>query len=215
MEKITILITDDHTMVRETLSVLLNSDPRFNVIALAKTGEEAIELTKQFKPDIVLMDINLPGINGIVATQAIRKITSTTKIIGLSMQTLPSFVYQMIQHGAGGYVTKNSSFPEMCKAIIEVHNGRRYICDEIKDIIANNTLSGNDNETQFASVSEREIEIIEFVRKGFSSREIADCLKLSIKTIDAHRYNVMKRLKLKNVAALVNYFNNSHSVIHA
>lgn len=207
MEKITILITDDHTMVRENLGFLLNSDPRFNVVALVGTGEEAIELVKQIHLDIVLMDINLPGISGIEATREIRKISTVTKVLGLSMQNQPSYVKKMIRLGASGYVTKNSPVEEIRKAIIEVHNNRTYVCDEIKDTIANTSLFSNDQETQVNSISEREAEVISFVKLGYSSREIAECLKITRKTIEAHRYNVMRKLKLKNVAALVNYFN--------
>ena len=215
MEKITILITDDHTMVRETLGFLLNKDPRFNVIALAATGEQAVELVKQINPDIVLMDINLPGIDGIDATQAIRKISSTIKILGVSMQTQLSYVYKMIELGANGYVTKGSSVEEMCKAIIEVYHNRTYICDEVKNIMTNLYIHNNDRQTQFSSVSQREIEVIEYVRKGYSSKEIADFLKVTAKTVEMHRYKILKKLNLKNVAALVNYFNNSQLVIHS
>ena len=214
MEKITILITDDHTMVRETLGFLLNKDPRFNVIALAATGEQAVELVKQINPDIVLMDINLPGIDGIEATQAIRKISSTIKILGVSMQTQLSYVYKMIELGANGYVTKGSSVEEMCKAIIEVYHNRTYICAEVKNIMTNLYIHNNDRQTQFSSVSQREKEVIEYVRKGYSSKEIADFLKVTAKTVEMHRYNILKKLNLKNVAALVNYFNNSQLVIH-
>lgn len=207
MEKITILVTDDHYLVRESLSLLLNEDPRFFVAASTGTGEEAIEIVRQISPDVVLMDINLPGINGIEATKAIRKISSTTKILGLSMQAQPSYAFKMMEQGANGYLTKNSSFQEMCKAIIAVHNNNTYLSDEMKDIITNISFNIDDTEVQFNSVSEREIEVIEFVKKGYSSKEIAKYLKLSSKTIEAHRYNIMRKLKLKNVAALVNYFN--------
>lgn len=215
MEKITILITDDHYLVRESLRLLLNENPRFFVAASTGTGEEAIEIVKQINPDIVLMDIHLPGINGIETTKAIRKISSTTKILGLSMQGQPSYAFKMIEHGANGYLTKNSSFQEMCKAIIEVHdNNNTYLCDEMKDTITNISFNIDDTEVQFSSVSEREVEVIEFVKMGYSSREIAECLKISRKTIETHRYNIMRKLKLKNVAALVNYFNNSALISH-
>jgi CheY-like chemotaxis protein len=102
IEKISIPITDDRTLVRENLVFLLNNDPRFNVMSLTGTGEEAIELAKQIHPDIVLMDISLPGITGIEATKAIREISSATKVIGVSMQIQPSYVYKMIQYGASG-----------------------------------------------------------------------------------------------------------------
>ncbi len=209
MEKITILIADDHTLVRETWSFILNTDERFNVIAESGSGEEAVELAKQLRPNIVIMDINLPGMNGIEATQLIRKYSPASKILGVSLHTQPTYARKMIQKGAMGYVTKNSSREEMFKAIIEVQNGRRYICDEIKNILSEQVINGEDQQTGLNALSQREIEIINFIKKGFSSKEIAESLDISVKTVEVHRYNVLKKLNLKNSAALVNYINNS------
>lgn len=209
MEKITILITDDHTLVREAWSTLLNADHRFKVLGLTGTGEEAIELVNQLHPDIVLMDINLPGINGIAATQLIRRNSPATKVLGVSMHTQPSYARKMFQHGASGYVSKDSSSEELCKAIIEVHNNQKYICDAIKDTITNLSLYSNDQQTAFNSVSKRELEIMDLVSQGYSSREIGDRLAISFKTVEAHRYNAMKKLNLKNAAAMVNYCNSN------
>jgi len=209
MEKITILIADDHTLVRETWSFILNTDERFKVIAESGSGEEAVELAKQLRPNIVIMDINLPGMNGIEATQQIRKFSPASKILGVSLHTQPTYARKMIQKGAMGYVTKNSSREEMFKAIMEVHNGRRYICDEIKNILSEQVINGEDQQTGLNALSQREIEIINFIKKGFSSKEIAESLDISVKTVEVHRYNILKKLNLKNSAALVNYINNS------
>ena len=209
MEKITILIADDHTLVRETWSFILNTDERFKVIAESGSGEEAVELAKQLRPNIVIMDINLPGMNGIEATQLIRKYSPASKILGVSLHTQPTYARKMIQKGAMGYVTKNSSREEMFKAIMEVQNGRRYICDEIKNILSEQVINGEDQNSGLNALSQREIEIINFIKKGFSSKEIAENLDISVKTVEVHRYNVLKKLNLKNSAALVNYINNS------
>jgi len=208
MEKITILIADDHTLVRETWSFILNSDPRFYVVAECGSGEEAVELAKNLRP-IVIMDINLPGINGIEATQLIRKFSPGSKIIGVSLHTQPTYARKMMQKGAMGYVTKNSSREEMFKAIIEVYNGKKYICEEIKNILSEQIISGEDQQTGLNSLSQREIEIISFIKKGHSSKEIAEALTISVKTVEVHRYNILKKLNLKNAAALVNFINNS------
>lgn len=209
MEKITILIADDHTLVRETWSFILNTDERFKVVAECGSGEEAVELAKQLRPSIVIMDINLPGINGIEATQLIRKFSPASKILGVSLHTQPTYARKMIQKGAMGYVTKNSSREEMFRAIIEVQGGKRYICEEIKNILSDQVLSGEDQALGLNSLSQREIEIINFIKKGFSSKEIAETLDISVKTVEVHRYNILKKLNLKNAAALVNYINNS------
>jgi two-component system invasion response regulator UvrY len=209
MEKITILIADDHTLVRETWSFILNTDERFHVIAECGSGEEAVELAKQLRPNIVIMDINLPGMNGIEATQLIRKFSPASRILGVSLHTQPTYARKMIQKGAMGYVTKNSSREEMFRAIVEIQAGRRYICDEIKNILSEQVINGEDQQGGLNALSQREIEIINFIKKGFSSKEIAENLDISVKTVEVHRYNILKKLNLKNSAALVNYINNS------
>jgi len=209
MDKITILIADDHTLVRETWSFILNTDPRFTVVAECGSGEEAVELAKNLRPHIVIMDINLPGMNGIEATQLIRKFSPGSKVLGVSLHTQPTYARKMMQKGAMGYVTKNSSREEMFKAIMEINNGKKYICDEIKNILSEQVISGEDQQTGLNSLSQREIEIISFIKKGHSSKEIADALNISVKTVEVHRYNILKKLNLKNAAALVNYINNS------
>src|SRR5215213_8618023 len=112
MEKITILITDDHTLVRETWSFILNNDPRFSVVAQCGTGEEAVELAQTLQPDVVIMDINLPGMNGIEATRLIHKYVPSTRILAVSIHTQPAYTRRMMQSGAMGYVTKNSKKEE-------------------------------------------------------------------------------------------------------
>ncbi|HZH01182.1 MAG TPA: response regulator transcription factor [Flavisolibacter sp.] len=209
MEKITILIADDHTLVRETWSFILNTDERFTVVAECGSGEDAVEMAKQLRPNIVIMDINLPGINGIEATQQIRKFSPASRILGVSLHTQPTYARKMIQKGAMGYVTKNSSREEMFKAIMEIQGGNRYICDEIKNILSEQVINGDDQQGGLNALSQREIEIIHFIKKGNSSKEIAESLDISVKTVEVHRYNILKKLNLKNSAALVNYINNS------
>lgn len=209
MDKISILIADDHTLVRETWSFILNTDPRFSVVAESGSGEEAVELAKKLRPNIVIMDINLPGMNGIEATQQIRKYSPGSRILGVSLHTQPTYARKMMQKGAMGYVTKNSSREEMFKAILEIQSGKKYICDEIKNILSEQVISGDDPQTGLNSLSQREIEIIAYIKKGFSSKEIADALNISVKTVEVHRYNILKKLNLKNAAALVNFINNS------
>ncbi|MBL7741960.1 MAG: response regulator transcription factor [Chitinophagaceae bacterium] len=209
MEKITILIADDHTLVRQSWSYILNADLRFKVIGECASGEEAVELAKETRPNVVIMDINMPGMNGIEATQQIRKYSPGSRILGVSLHTQPAYVRQMIHNGAMGYVTKNSSCEELLKAIMEIASHRKYICEEIKTILSDNMISNDEQHQGLNSLSRREIEIIGFIRKGYSSKEIAEMLNLSVKTVEVHRYNTLKKLNLKNSAAMVNYINNS------
>lgn len=197
MNKISILLTEDHQLLRETLAEILREDDRFELVALSDTGEEAIELAKQFRPDIVLMDINLRGqMNGIEATRQVRAVSPGSRIIALSMHTQASYVYRMMESGASGYLSKNASLDEVLQAIVEVYNNRPYFSTGIDPANPG---------TNAMAVSKRQVEIIEFIRQGFSSREIADQLKVSVKTVEAHRYKVLRKLNLRNVAALVDY----------
>lgn len=208
MEKITILLVDDHKLIRDSWSFILNSDSRFIVVGETSSGEEAIEMATEKRPKIILMDVNMSPINGFDATKQIHKISPDSRIIAVSMHTMPAYAKRMLQLGAMGYVTKNSSKEEMIKAIVEVSNGKKYICEEVKAILADQELEENsDKGGDMNNLSRRELDIIKLIKEGLSSKEIALQLDISLKTVEVHRYNVLKKLKLKNTAALVNYIN--------
>jgi DNA-binding NarL/FixJ family response regulator len=209
MKQITIMLVDDHKLIRDSWSFILNSDPRFIVIGETNNGEDAVELVKNLRPDIVLMDVNMSPVNGFDATKLITQHTPGSKVIAVSMHTMPAYAKRMMQVGAMGYVTKNSSRDEMIKAIIEVSEGRKYICDEVKNILAQKELEEEPAQADMNVLSKREIEIIQLIKEGLSSKEIAGKLDISLKTVEVHRYNILKKLKLKNTAALVNFINAS------
>lgn len=206
MEKISILLVDDHKLIRDSWSFILNSDPRFTVIAETSSGEEAIEIAQQKKPMIILMDVNMTPVNGFDATRQIQKVSPESRVIAVSMHTMPAYAKRMMQLGAMGYVTKNSSKDEMITAIIEVNDGKKYICEEVKNILAQQELDEN-AEGDMNNLSRREIDIIKLIKEGNSSKEIALKLDISLKTVEVHRYNILKKLRLKNTAALVNFIN--------
>lgn len=208
MDKISVLIADDHKLIRETWSFILNNDPRFVVVADCGDSEQAVELAKNKKPQIVLMDINMAPNSGFEATERIRKLSPASRIIGISMHSQPAYAKKMLQIGARGYVTKNSSKEEMIAAILEVHNGNKYICDEIKNNISELVLEENREMPNVNALTDREIQIINLIKEGESSKEIASLLKISLKTVEVHRHNILKKLKLKNSASLVNFINN-------
>lgn len=211
MEKITILIADDHMLIRDTWSSILNSDPRFEVISRCSNGEEAIREAQKLRPKVVLVDINMTPVSGIEATQQIRKFSPSSKIIGVSMHSQPAYVKKLLKLGAHGYVTKNSPQQEMFEAIEEVMKGNRYICSEVKTILSEQAF--DEENTGANSLSNRELEIIKFIKDGLSSKEISSTLNISLKTVEVHRHNILKKLNLKNSAALVNYINESGLVI--
>ncbi len=214
MKKISILIADDHKLIRETWAYILNSDPRFEVIATCGNAEEAIEIAKTKLPDVILMDINMTPVSGLEATQQIRKILPTAKIIGVSMHSQPAYARKMLQIGGRGYVTKNSSKQEMIQAILDVHDGKKFICEEIRNIISDQLLEEKEGATTtINALTEREMQIIGLIKEGNSSKEIAIGLNISLKTVEVHRHNILKKLKLKNSASLVNFINTRASYI--
>jgi two-component system invasion response regulator UvrY len=212
MEKITILIADDHKLIRETWSFILNSDQRFQVVSQCSNGEEAIAESQRLRPKVALLDINMTPITGLEATQQIRKYSPATKIIGVSMHSQPAYVKKLLKLGAHGYVTKNSPQQEMFEAIVEVNKGGRYICSEVKTILSEQAFD-EDSSTGINSLSNRELEIIKFIKDGLSSKEISTQLNISLKTVEVHRHNILKKLNLKNSAALVNFINSAGLVI--
>ncbi|MBC7875039.1 MAG: response regulator transcription factor [Ferruginibacter sp.] len=208
MDKITILLVDDHKLIRESWSFILNSDPRFEVIGETSNAEEAVDIAKEKKPKIVLMDINMTPVNGFEATKLVRKFSPGSKIIGISMHSMPAYARRMLQIGAMGYVTKNSSKDELLAAIIEVNSGKKYICEEVKNILAQQELvEEGGGQPDMNVLSRREIDVVQLIKEGLSSKEIALRLEISLKTVEVHRYNILKKLSLKNTAALVNFIN--------
>ena len=207
MKKITILLVDDHRLLRESWNSILNSDVRFHVVGDTGDGAEAIKMEKSLKPNIVLMDINMTPVDGFEVTGQIYRNGSGTRVIGLSMYNNVISAKRLLTLGAMGYLTKNSSKEEMKEAIIEVNNGKKYICKEIKNVLAHQQLDNDSEVSLVNSLSKREIEIVQYVKKGFSSREIASLLEIGMKTVEVHRYNILRKLHLKNSASLINFFN--------
>ena len=203
------MIVDDHTLIRETWSFLLGRNENFEVIAEVGDGQKAIDLARDKRPNIVLLDINMSPINGFDVLKMIRKLSPGSKVIAVSMHSQPAYAKKMLRLGAKGYVTKNSPRQEMLDAMIEVNKGNVYICQEVKNILSEQMLGEEDNSVGLNQLSEREIEVINQIREGLSSKEIADKLGISIKTVEVHRHNILKKLKVKNTASLINYINSS------
>jgi DNA-binding NarL/FixJ family response regulator len=181
------------------------------VIGETSSGGEAVEMAKNKRPKIVLMDINMAPVNGFDATKQIRKYSPGSKIIGVSMHSMPAYARRMLQSGAMGYVTKNSSKDEMITAILEVNSGKKYVCEEVKNILSHQELEDEKAGPDMNTLSRREIEVVQLIRDGLSSKEIALRLDITLKTVEVHRYNILKKLGLKNTAALVNFIN-SHGL---
>ena len=166
-------------------------------------------MIKEKRPDIVLLDINLGKESGMDAVPLIRKFSPGTRIIGASMHNQPAYTKKMLQLGARGYVTKNSPYQEIVTAMEEVMKGNIYVCEEMRIILAEQQINPDTYEPHIKDLSLREIEIIKLIKSGLASKEIAEQLKIALRTVEVHRHNILKKLKLKNTASLINFINNS------
>jgi len=210
MSKIRVLIADEYKLNRDTWAYMLNNDERFTVVAECGNADDAVRLAGGQNPDIVLMDINTPVFAGLEATQKIRRQHPSSQVISVSSFSQPLYVKKMLQMGARGYITKNSSKEEMIFAILEVSQGKKYICNEVKTIISEQTLGDDeDKQPDVNAITNRELEIITQIKDGSSSKEIAAKLFISLRTVEVHRHNILKKLKLKNTASLINFINSS------
>jgi two-component system, NarL family, invasion response regulator UvrY len=201
------MIVDDHTLIRETWSFLLGKNENFEVVAECGNGERAIELARDKRPDVVLLDINMAPMSGFDVLKMIRKYSPSSKIIGVSMHSQPAYAKKMLRLGAKGYVTKNSPRNEMMLAITEVSNNHVYVCQEVKNILSEQMLNGDQANPDINNLSDREMQIVRALKEGLSSKEIAAELSISLKTVEVHRHNVLKKLKLKNTVSLINFIN--------
>ena len=207
MKKISIVAIDDHKFIREMWQLLFANHATYELTGTSGTFEAGIEMVKLKRPDIVLLDINLEDKSGMDAVPVIRKVSPGTKIIAVSMHSEPVYAKKMIQLGAKGYITKNSSHEEVFAGIDKVFNGNTYICSEIKDFIAEQMMDIETDKPDIRSLSLREIEIIKFIKEGMPSNEIALKLHLSTRTVEVHRHNILKKLQVKNTASLINFIN--------
>ncbi|MEY4702968.1 MAG: hypothetical protein RIR96_865 [Bacteroidota bacterium] len=208
-KKITIIIFDDHNLVAEMWSDLINSDERFSVIGICNdTTEKSLEVVKTKRPDVVIMDINIQPLSGIDATKLIKKYSPGTKIIGVSMHNQPSFAKRMLKNGALGYVTKSSQKAEMFEALLSVNDNKIFVCKEIQENLSKQVFE-DDETPDISKLSEREIDILKEIKEGLSSKEIAEKLFLSVRTVEVHRSNILKKLNLKNTASLLKFVHNS------
>lgn len=207
MNPISILIADDHALIRQTWTFIFNTNPRFKVVGESSTGEQTVALAGELRPDLVIMDINMPGLDGMEATRLIAQCAPATKVIAVTSHAQPAYARRMMQCGALGYVTKSSPSSEFFTAIDTVLSGKRYICQQIKDSFTEELLSGERTQAALHALTAREREIIGLVREGWPSARIAQQLFISEKTVEVHRYNILKKLNLKNTPALINYIN--------
>ncbi len=204
---ITILLADDHTIVRQGLAKLLDGDGNLCVIGEAKNGREAVSKVEELKPDVVLMDIAMPVLNGIEATRQIKKVSRNTKVIILSMHSHDRFISELFSLGASGYLLKDSTGDDIIRAIEAAIRGDTYLSPSISRRVVEDYISmkrvKSSEEDLYNKLSDREREVFQMIAEGRSTREISDTLCVSMSTVKTHRANIMNKLETENLSQLI------------
>ena len=204
---IKILLVDDHRMVRQGLRLLLDKQPGMRVVAEAANGAEAVRLAKEHRPDVAIVDVSMPDLNGIEAARKMRAAHSGIKIIGLSMHADRRYAVEILRSGALGYVLKESAFDELVQAINAVYRGQSFLSARLADIIIKDYIkeSGEGQGSVYTRLSNREREVLQLLAEGRTTKQIAQQMNLSVKTIETHRKQIMDKLGIHSLAGLTKY----------
>lgn len=205
---IKIILADDHRLFRDMLSSLLDEQTGMEVVARANNGRETVKLVREKRPDVVIMDITMPDLNGIDATSQINSESPEVKVIGLSMHTDKRFIIRMFRAGAKGYLDKDCAFKELTTAIFTVIKGKTYLSPKIFDTLFPDVFLGNSLDAEYTKsnpLTKREREILQLIAEGWQTKEIAFQLNVSSKTIDTHRHNIMDKLNVNSIAELTKF----------
>jgi two-component system response regulator NreC len=207
MVKIRILIADDHTILRDGIRAVLQAEPDICVVGEADNGRAAVKLTSQLIPDVVLMDIAMPILNGLEATWQIRHHNPQVKILILTMHENEDYIRQALANGAMGYLLKDASSTELITAIRAVHRGEAVLSPPVTRLVVENYLRWGDLQKDSSSdgLSPREREILQLIAEGYTNKQISEILSISIKTVQTHRMNLMAKLGLHDRAELIKY----------
>jgi DNA-binding NarL/FixJ family response regulator len=203
MSKIKIIIADDHRLIRDGIKAMLTRNEKFELIGEAESGEQLFELLKTELPDVILIDITMPGKNGIEVFTELKKINPNLKFILLTMHEEPEYVIKAVKGGANGYLLKNLEYEELEKAVLIVAGGGKYFNERISKILLENLYSNTEEEALNGKLTEREQEVLAEIVKGFTTKQIAEKLFISHRTVETHRVNLMKKLDVHNIAELV------------
>lgn len=202
-----VLIADDHKIVREGLSMLVENQPNMKIVGLAENGRDAVDLALSLVPDVIIMDITMTGLNGIEATRLIHKKQPHIRIIALSMHSDRRFVSGMLDAGASGYLLKDCAFEELANAIDDVLKNRIFLSHEITGIVVKDYLIKSSEKPllAYANLTAREREVLQLLAEGKSTKQAAEILFVSVKTIEGHRSQIMRKLNVHNIAGLTKF----------
>jgi two-component system, NarL family, nitrate/nitrite response regulator NarL len=204
-EHIRILIVDDHPIVRRGISMCLAHQHRIQVVGEAGDGREALGKVRELKPDVVLMDIDMPQMNGMVATDLLRRESPDIKVIILSMYPNVDHVMRIIECGARGFVLKEASPQELMQAVENVHLGQTHFSPEVARVALNHVVRGNGESTPVSRLTNREREVLVHIADGLSNKEIAQQLTIGVRTVETHRERIMRKLDIHTVAGLTRF----------
>ena len=207
-KKTRVLVADDHTIVRQGLRAILESEPDIEVIGEAADGYEAVKKAAALSPDVVVMDVSMPRLNGLEATSRIVRESTKTQVVALTMHSSEEYVYSCLKAGAKGYLLKESASSDLVQAIRVLRAGGTYLHPSISVQVVSEYLKRPDPRTRGRAtdgLTSREREVLQLISEGHTNREIATLLTLSVKTVEAHRTRIMEKLKIHNVAGLTRY----------
>jgi DNA-binding NarL/FixJ family response regulator len=202
------LLAEDHTLVRSGIRALLEGSKEVTVIGEADQGRQAVVLAQQLRPELVLMDIGMPELNGIEAARQIRAVLPEARVLMLSMYDDQQYVFESLKAGASGYVLKAAAFQELLTAIAAVMGGRNYISPALSDTVMTDYVrraKGDQKDTELDKLSAREREVLQLIAEGKSSAEVAELLHISVRTVDTHRHNIMSKLEIHSIAGLTKF----------
>jgi DNA-binding NarL/FixJ family response regulator len=200
-----IVIAEDHTILREGLRLLLLSNPDFEVVGEARDGLEAIRMVDTCKPDLILMDLSMPRMNGVGAIQEIKKQSPATKILVLTVHKTEEHILTALKTGADGYILKDATHSELMLALENIFSGKSYLSPGISEKVIEGYLEGRKSiksSTSWDTLTQREREILKMIAEGYKNKDIADYLCISAKTVEKHRANLMKKLDLHSASSL-------------
>ena len=204
MKEIRVLLVDDHKIVLDGVEALLSDLEGFNCVATADNGQKALDLLKVFEIDVILMDIDMPVMNGMEATKAVKRDYPNVKVISLTQHSERGMVKQLLECGSDGYLLKNINRDELALAIRKVYEGQNYFSSEVTMSLAGKAVEKNASGSD-VEITEREIEILTLIAEGFSSKQIGEKLFISPRTVDTHRTNLMNKLDIHNIAGLIRF----------
>lgn len=209
MKRIRVLIADDHSIVREGVRMILSGQRDFEVVGEAATGREALNLARQLRPDVVVMDINMPDMNGIQATEKIRQEMPSVQVLGLTMHEEENYVFQMLRAGGAGYVLKRAAAEDLVAAVRAAQRGEAFLYPSVARLVVQDILdraaAKKEEHPPLDGLTPREREVLTLIAEGRTSQEIGEQLYISIKTVQTHRAHIMEKLKMHDRTELVRY----------